>query len=572
MTQSSTSRFRALNSSAASCAWNVGLLYLGMMLGHQCSVDNASYLSQCYVTFVALIAILSIFSWLDIISWLRRTFLSTIVAENRPKDNTLVCESPDTCQKVVPTAVSPLHDNPSESSTFSRRGFSISSCRRLRQDNDIVVEAVLSSQELFASNEDAANLTVRDITAIFRYALEVNRKDFDRTIFTSSLSTQANNVLTSMDVAVSASRGSNVDLGQVSVSDSILSSSGHMDVLYFLAAVRIFADWRCARFVPDGHRRYAMSVSLGRRDLVQNIGKVERAVHAWIEATQLKCGPDSEASDLDDNDQHLISPTIEQLLQHELDTGVHKKLPNVTEASAGNGLLWILRQLLYHTSMVRKSLQVPSTYSTTRAAVEAAYEEVYGSYHGWTTQQIFRRSLRGAPEFSEILKLLEEDQKDHQSPNTIGLLQSCATPVDHPRINTSDRAIQNIGTPEPSSPVENFVDGLLVEWSKAVAHLSRFNCHEFSNQKSPVSGPLFLDFDLGQKERSPLSFKAPMRTESDVSDNTEDLTASSSDSEESCPVSFLEQDLADHGKELAEVLQGLQVLISAKNMNDPGKV
>lgn len=553
---------------ARSIAIHVGLLQIGMMLGCQCSLDDTvAYWRLCSQIGAALLVILSIYPWLDITSWLRAS-----VAEIRPNVEYLPCGSANTCRTVESRGSSEVDEAPEPSSaTCSMGAFSISSCRRFRKDSDMDTALVLSSQELFASNEDTANLSVRDMTSIFRYVFMVNTKDFDSVVYRSSMSSQANNIITSMEVAVSASRGSTVEMDQVVANAS--HDSSHMDVLYFLAAVRIFADWRCARFVPEGYRRYQMSVSLGRRDLIQNIEKVERAVHVWIEATQLKSYPENNSVVSGSEDQRLISPTVGQLLQYEVETGVHKNLPSVTEASAGNGMLWITRQLSYHSSMVRKSLQVPSIYATTCAAVEAAYEDVYASYHGWTTQQIFRRSLQGAPEFTEIMKLLEEDQRDQQEvSNTtpVVLVESCETPVrrKRPRVTHTTCAT----TPETlaKSPVENFLQGIRSDWEKAVVQLSRFNCHDFSNPKYPSNnGPLHLvDFDRNF-QKFPV-----MRVESDVSDSsTQDLTVSSSESDESCPVSFLEQDFADHGKELGEViLRGIPDLMDELNMNDPGKI
>ena len=555
---------RSINTSR-SIAIHVGLLQLGLMLGCQCSLDDISvYLRLCSHIGAAFLVILSIYSWLDMASWLG-TSVVEINAESLP------CGSSATYKTAEPRSSSEVGESPEPSSTTcSMGGFSISSCRRFRKDNGMDTTLVLSSQELFASAEDTANLSVRDMTSIFRYVFMVNTKDFDNVTSRSCMSSQANNVITSMEVAVSASRGSTIDMGQVVANTS--HTSGHMDVLYFLAAVRIFADWRYARFVPDGYRRYQMSVSLGRRDLIQNIEKVERAVHAWVEATQLTSEPDSNSVVSGSYDQRLNSPTVEQLLQYEIETGVHKELPSVTEASAGNGMLWITRQLAYHAGMVRNSLQVPTIYATTCAAVEAAYEEVYASYHGWTTQQIFRRSLQGAPEFTEIMKLLEVEQEDQQvafNVTPVVLVESCETPVHRKRPRVTQKTC---ATPEPvsKSPVENFLHGIRADWEKAVVQLSRFNCHDFSNPKSPSNGPLHLvEFDRNF-QKFPV-----LRVESDVSDSsTQDLTASSSESDEdSCPVSFLEQDFAEHGKELGEVLiRGLQELILVKNMNDPGKV
>ena len=47
-------------------------------------------------------------------------------------------------------------------------------------------------------------------------------------------------------------------------------------------------------------------------------------------------------------------------------------------------------------------MQVGEVYDTTNAALNAAYSEVYGKFHGWAVQKIFSYSFQAAPDGSEI--------------------------------------------------------------------------------------------------------------------------------------------------------------------------
>lgn len=547
------------------------------MLGHQSSKEV-----DAYVGFATLTFILWLFLRPYIVPWLQK-IRSSSAAEKTPKHATEACEVPNTSsEQAFSSDNNNIIDNPVISAEASNRcrlrGFSLATCRRVPPENDL--EIVISSPSLFMSQKDLDNLTVREITSIFRYATEVNRMTFERTAFVSKLSSRVTNVLAAMDVAVSASRGSTVGTGRVLGDRKRTSVSGNIDALYFLAAVRVFADWRCTRLVPEGYRRYSMSVSLGRRDLVQNIGKAERAIHRWIKARQEASLSHQDGDNVIREYPVVSSPTIDELLQWEVET-LHENLPTLSEESAATGILWISRQLMYHASMVRNSLQVPNIYPTTHAAAEAAYEEIYSDCHRWTTKQIFRRSLQGAPEFSEILKFLEDDYNDgvqdvHWSAIQSKQSLSRTISTEKPNSNVTCRDFRSSPV-QPASPAEKFLEDLKSKWTRALTNLSRFNCQDVANPKHACLGPLVIDFDL-HKGKSASFGNLPDRTRSDVSDTpTEEMmtsasSCSSKSDDEVYPISFLEQDFADHAYVLAGMQSNLQQVLSAKNLIDPQKV
>ena len=55
-----------------------------------------------------------------------------------------------------------------------------------------------------------------------------------------------------------------------------------MEALYFCAILRLFAEWRIVRQVPQGYKGYAVGMNLGHRDVVQNLVKLETAIHHFI--------------------------------------------------------------------------------------------------------------------------------------------------------------------------------------------------------------------------------------------------------------------------------------------------
>jgi hypothetical protein len=108
----------------------------------------------------------------------------------------------------------------------------------------------LSSSEPFISIKDIAQLTLRDVAMTFRYALESTRKEFNKNKFTSKASPRVKKAFDQMSAAAAQSRGKHVSVART---ESGLNN-GDIDALHFCAAMRIFAEWRVVRQVPEGYK------------------------------------------------------------------------------------------------------------------------------------------------------------------------------------------------------------------------------------------------------------------------------------------------------------------------------
>lgn len=278
---------------------------------------------------------------------------------------------------------------------------------------------ILSATEPFLSAKDIADMTLRDVSFAFRYIIEAGRKDFHLKTFLSRsfegepVNTRMKKIVQSIEDAVEKSRGIDILPATTSVEydlDNIvdlkrpLSSVGYgdIDALRFCAAMRLLAEWRLLRQVPPGYKGYAVGMSLGHKDVVQNVAKIESAAHEWIEAQSIeeaKC-------DEDEVCKQRRSPTLRQLLIHEIDTDIHPnhKLPRLKEKSSAMGLLWVRRQLHYQTSIFDNIISVPKKFPSVIDAVSAAYTEVYGKLHGWAVQKIFNYSFQSAPSAEDIFR------------------------------------------------------------------------------------------------------------------------------------------------------------------------
>ena len=249
----------------------------------------------------------------------------------------------------------------------------------------------ISASECFVSVEAIAALTLEDVSTIIRYAIQSNRADFEEDSFYVHLNPYMRRVISDLDEAAMESRGMEALPSRLSG----LTQPGDVDALMFLAAMRIFVEWRIVRQVPEGFKAYAVGLSLAKRDLVQNAAKMEAAVHAWIDMQRQRVGVEGE----------VYSPTLRQLLQFELETNVHSRLPRLKDHSAAIGLLWVKRQVQYQTLIYENLLHVPHSMSAVEA-VRTAYEEVFGSYHGWLIQKTFNYSFSGTPPVEAIYKMM----------------------------------------------------------------------------------------------------------------------------------------------------------------------
>lgn len=293
----------------------------------------------------------------------------------------------------------------------TRRGPSKSVSKKNDQAN-----FVFSNSEPFIPHKEIAGLTLKDITAAFRYAVHSSRKDFAAHKFSSGLVPRSKKVVDRIAEAVSTARGKGVAApvtGEPDDQDTSTDAgaSGDIDALKFCAAMRIFAEWRVLRQVPPGYKGYAVGISLGQKDIVQNIAKIEHAIHSFMEH---RVREEEERIHSEEGGTEvpmtktIASPTLRDLLQYELDIDFHDNtsLPRLKEKSAAMGLLWVRRQLQYQTALFKNVPDVPNRFETTRAAVQNAYDEVYHNYHGWAVQKIFSYSFQAAPEASIIYKYM----------------------------------------------------------------------------------------------------------------------------------------------------------------------
>jgi hypothetical protein len=288
----------------------------------------------------------------------------------------------------------------------------------------------LSDKTCFAQLKDIEKLSVKDMGSIFRYAIQYNKwTDAQLKAFLSEIRVQALSVVTAIDHALPPLHRASMVL-EPNAHSSSPRNFGDMDVLLFSAAVRIFAEWRLLRLTPAGYRNYALGMALTRRDLVQNIGKIEAAVHELLESQTSHNGVNS------------IRPTIWQLLDYEVQRGVHPKLPYLVEKSGASGILWIMRQLSFQVNSFEYISKVPTAFPSFKIAVRSAYDRVYGDYHGFFLKQIFWNSFKSAPEASVILKFMEETEEIMSRDLSPSNLSEKAT------VLTRDAVCDNIQSPQ----------------------------------------------------------------------------------------------------------------------------
>jgi hypothetical protein len=285
------------------------------------------------------------------------------------------------------------------------------------------------------------------------------------------------------------------------VKDSVVSSDtfGEIDALKFSAAMRIFAEWRIVRQVPVGYKGYAVGMSLGHKDVVQNLAKIEQSVHSWLDhqreeiSMQEQRQEEGESCPVQSAPSELRSPTLRELLQHELETEVHPTLPLLKDKTAAMGLLWVYRQFHYQTALFVNVLNVPERFPSTKDAVSTAYQEVYDKYHGWAVQKIFSYSFQAAPEASEIYKFMnphrmEELLKDaHRMKSSSSENKADSRPLSTGNDNTAN-----------DNPFASFVRHVGGEWDKFADSMGQM----FKGEKvADVNVRGGSDAGLGEKER-----------------------------------------------------------------------
>lgn len=315
--------------------------------------------------------------------------------------------------------------------------------------------SALSSSGPFVSIKDIAQLTLRDVAMAFRYALESTRKEFNKNKFISKASPRVKKAFEQMSAAVAQSRGKFVS---VPTTNSDLRS-GDIDALQFCAAMRIFAEWRVVRQVPEGYKGYAVGMSLGQKDIIQNVAKIEHAVHSLIEHRE------NELLQEGSEEQELQSPTLRDLLQFEADTKVHgNKLPKLKEKSAAMGLLWVRRQLHYQTALFKNVIKVPQKFESTAAAVTAAYSEVYDKFHGWAVQKIFNYSFQAAPDARLIYNYMNPERLNEATAEAKSALA---------KGQITGRQPSSTKKKEKENPLDRFCKHMGNEWAKLTNSVMR---------------------------------------------------------------------------------------------------
>mmetsp|Transcript_41571 Transcript_41571/g.97290 ORF Transcript_41571/g.97290 Transcript_41571/m.97290 type:complete len:705 (+) Transcript_41571:1240-3354(+) len=290
----------------------------------------------------------------------------------------------------------------------------------------------------FFPNSEVAKLSLTDVSDIFHYAVLSNRQQPNKnTNLVENMSNHATKAISAIEKALEVSRGegflpaltsSNFELFDDVATHEWLGSKlsntkvdaivvdergnwGDLDAFQFCAIMRIFAEWRIVRQVPEGYKGYSVGMNLGLKDVVQNLAKIEAAAYAWMkrrkEMQENHEVSFNESGSSEQTDMVLRSPTLRQVLKDEVDHNFHSgKLPVLKDPSAAMGLLWVRRQLWYQ-SLIYLNLIKDS--SDARAAVQNAYNGVYNRYHGWAVQQIFSFSFKAAPHVTEIYKHMNHE-------------------------------------------------------------------------------------------------------------------------------------------------------------------
>lgn len=334
-------------------------------------------------------------------------------------------------------------------------------------------EAILSSPEGFISKDDIAQLTLEDVSQLIVFATESNRITFDESRFIGRQLPRVRKVIYAVNDAVQKSRGRGVLLSTRPGAPNKASQPGSMDTLMFCAVIRIFGEWRILRQVPDGFKGYAVGMNLGYKDIVQNIAKVELAVHSWLDASEVP------------SNGVIRSPTVIELLKYEFLQGIHPNLPRLKDRTAAMGLLWVCRQLQYQNQVYENTITKSDRFPSTTDAVAAAYKKVYNEYHGWAVQKIFTYSFQAAPEPEVIFR--------HMNPHKMKELREADMTANH-RSKIADNEV--VLQPEKEeNPVISWLKKLendleknpVVSWVKKIGDEWRRKVDEWRRKMLPWS-------------------------------------------------------------------------------------
>jgi hypothetical protein len=358
-------------------------------------------------------------------------------------------------------------------------------------------------------------------------------------------------------MAITISRGS---LSEGTKLASSTRREGDVDALYFVAAVRIFAEWRTLRLLPNGYKRYAVALGLAYRDVLQNLAKIESGVHSYLK----HC----EALETDSM-KPIPSPTLREVLQHEINTNVHNKLPYLNDKSAASGLLWTKRQMHYQAATFSNFLDVPLLFPTPKDAASAAYKEVYDQFHGWTVKQVFTHSFGSSPPMEKIWKAMNPPERfsvdkvktshDAQSDDRFRSVPERKLS----EISEEDAAPDN----EFVMALEDFGKHVADKWDEFIGH---FNCVS-DDERKHRSRDLILSsesyLNLNGIEGSAISIFEP-----DPPQIKEGLAQIKEGLRPADPIEKAEKGAANFVKEMLPLIKDVSGLIDEFNMNDPSKV
>lgn len=238
----------------------------------------------------------------------------------------------------------------------------------------------------FLPRKMIAALSLQDLEAIFQYCCGLSSASTPRT----EASTIVNREI---DRAMQNSLGDGIEV--------IPSTHENISALYFVAAMRVFAEWRTLRLVPDGYSKYRFGMNMAHKDLIQNLSKIEKATHMWLLHHEVA---HATLADFTGGAPATTSPSLQDVLKYEVENGLHPRLPRLRDASGCSGLLWTKRQLHYQSTIFRNTLSVPLLFESSSTAAMAAYKLVYEKHHGFIVSNIFKSSFQAAPPAAVLLQ------------------------------------------------------------------------------------------------------------------------------------------------------------------------
>eukprot|EP00522_Entomoneis_paludosa_P003428 CAMPEP_0172474324 /NCGR_PEP_ID=MMETSP1065-20121228/69302_1 /TAXON_ID=265537 /ORGANISM="Amphiprora paludosa, Strain CCMP125" /LENGTH=555 /DNA_ID=CAMNT_0013232503 /DNA_START=502 /DNA_END=2170 /DNA_ORIENTATION=- len=461
----------------------------------------------------------------------------------------------------------------------------------------------LSLTEPFVSKEVVKNMTLQDMAHVFSYASQVNTVGFDLELFFThhengdqeqGVRAVTQTAIQALHQAMAISRGSQTQL----VARVDEAGGDTMDALAFCGAVRIFTEWRSLRCIPKGYGKYAFGMSLSHRDICQNIKKMEEAVHGMLlqsiyqeddekeetkttssVATEKEEQQSSKGGDMHvDNRKHskakhpLLSPTIRELLQHEVESNRHPSLPVLVEESAGSGFLWIKRQITYYGSTLENGTNVPIHFPDPRAAYFAAYEAVYGPFHSIWTRTMILSTIDSCPTAVEMNREMNIPYTETDAGENTGEQNPSHARQDWQQCPEAER---EEAADEWGSSVCSSFDEEESNASERSLRIRDAEEHSIEKSEGPDSG-----IDVGDKILQSLSFLFGMCVcdeEAAEQDGVAKLSRNNVCSSypsltEAATLSSKKNDIPNYLSTLRPLESGWQRLIEDVNMNDPTRV